>query len=195
MQTLTSASHAFNRDLPKSTVKEEKKTQTNTFRLPSYLVDEMKKEAKLEKINLNALVIKILSNHILWERYERKVGLLPMTKPFVKDAIHRLNENEVVKLAKEVERDTFSNILAFMKGEYTVHDFVEILRTWLNVSWMQHNIEQTKDSYVFKIQHDLGAKWSIYVETLITELFHDIVKKSLQVKSTKGNIVLIFPIE
>jgi hypothetical protein len=30
----------------------------------------MKKEAKLEKINLNALVIKILSNHVLWEKYE-----------------------------------------------------------------------------------------------------------------------------
>lgn len=172
-----------------------KKTQTNTFRLPSYLIDEMKKEAELEKINLNALVTKILSNHVLWERYERKVGLLPMTKPFVKDAIHRLDNDEIIKLAKEIERDTFSNILHFMKGEYSVHDFIEIVRAWLNVAWMQHHIEQTKDAYIFKIQHDLGNKWSLYVETLITELFHDIINKNLKIKSNKSNIVLVFPIE
>ena len=129
----------------------DKKTQVCTLRLPASLIAEIKKEASYEKVNFNSLVLKVLSNHVLWGRYERKVGLLPMTKPFVKDAIHRLDEREIIKLAKEVERDTFSNILGFMKGEYTVHDFVEILRTWLNVSWMQHNIEQTKNSYIFKI--------------------------------------------
>lgn len=179
-------------------VKEEKentkKTQTNTFRFPLSLIEELKKESDLEKINLNALVIKILSNHVLWEKYERKVGLLPMTKPFVKDAIHRLDEEEIKTLAKEIEKDTFSNILYFMKGSYSVEEFVEILRTWLNVAWMQHYIEKRKDSYVFKIQHDLGIKWTLYVETLIRELFHDIVGKPLEVKSTKGNITLVFPI-
>ena len=180
-------------------VKEEKentkKTQTNTFRFPLSLIEELKKESDLEKINLNALVIKILSNHVLWEKYERKVGLLPMTKPFVKDAIHRLDEEEIKTLAKEIEKDTFSNILHFMKGSYSVEEFVEILRTWLNVAWMQHYIEKRKDCYVFKIQHDLGAKWTLYIETLIRELFYDIVGKPLEVKSTKGNITLVFPID
>lgn len=169
--------------------------QTNTFRLTSSLVDELRKEADLEKINLNALVIKILSNHVLWEKYERKVGLLPMTKPFVKDSIRRLDEDEIKTLAKEIEKDTFSNILRFMKGSYSVEEFVEILRAWLNVAWMQHNIEKQKDVYVFKIQHDLGSKWTLYVETLIRELFHDIMGKPLEVKSTKGNITLVFPLE
>ena len=89
-------------------------------------------------------MIKILSNHILWEKYERKVGLLPMTKPFVKDAIHRLDDEEIKTLAKEIEKDTFSNILYFMKGSYSVEEFVEVLRTWLNVAWMQHYIEKRK---------------------------------------------------
>jgi hypothetical protein len=171
------------------------KTQINTFRLPASLIEELKKEAGLEKINLNALVLKILANHVLWGRYERKVGLLPMTKPFVKAAIQRLDNDEIIKLALNIEKETFSNILHFMKGEYTVNDFIEILRAWLNVAWMQHNIEQTNNSYIFKIQHDLGDKWSLYVETLIKELFADILKKKLEIKSKKGNIMLIFPSE
>ena len=67
----------------------DKKTQVCTLRLPASLIAEIKKEASYEKVNFNSLVLKVLSNHVLWGRYERKVGLLPMTKPFVNAAIHR----------------------------------------------------------------------------------------------------------
>lgn len=173
----------------------DKKTQVCTLRLPASLIAELKKEASLDKINFNSLVLKILSNHVLWGRYERKVGLLPMTKPFVNAAIHRLEDKEIITLAKVIEKETFSNILHFMKRDYTVNDFIEIVRAWLNVAWMQHNIEQNKDSYIFTIQHELGEKWSLYVETLVRELFYDIINKKLEIKSKRGNITLIFPVE
>jgi len=171
------------------------KTQTVSFRLSTSLIDELKQEAKMEKMNFNALISKILENHNLWDKYERKLGLLPMTKPFVKDAIQRLTEKEIIYLAEVIEKDTFSDILNFMKGEYTVNDFIEILRTWLNVAWMQHHIETKKNTIVFKIQHDLGGKWSLYVKTLATELFYDILEKKLEVSSTKTTITLVFPID
>lgn len=171
------------------------KTKTVSFRLSSSLIEELKQEAGMEKMNFNALISKILANHVLWEKYERKLGLLPMTKPFVKDAIQRLTEKEIIYLAEVIEKDTFADILNFMKGEYTVNDFIEILRTWLNVAWMQHHIVTKKNTTIFKIQHDLGEKWSLYVKTLATELFYDILEKRLEVTSTKTTITLIFPID
>jgi len=176
-------------------VESSDKTKTVSFRLSSSLIEELKQEAETEKINFNALISKILGNHVLWEKYERKVGLLPMTKPFVKDAIQRLTEKEIIHLAEVVEKDTFSDILNFMKGEYTINDFIEILRTWLNVAWMQHDIEKKKDTVIFKIQHDLGKSWSLYVKTLATELFYDILGKKLEVTMTKTTIKLVFPTE
>ena len=170
----------------------KKKSQTITFRLDSELIEEIKNDAKLEKINVNALVSKILVNHILWERYERKLGLLPMTKPFVQYSINKMADKEIVHLAKEVEKETFSDILNFMKGEYTIEDFIEILRSWIYVAWMQHDVIKKKDHYIFKINHDLGSKWSLYVKTLVTELFHDVVQKKLEVKSTKNTVTVIF---
>ena len=112
----------------------DKKSQVSTFRLPASLIAELKKEANYEKVNVNSLVTKILSTHVLWGRYERKVGLLPMTKPFVNAAIHRLEDKEIIILAKVIEKETFSNILRFMKREYTVDNFIEIVRAWLNVA-------------------------------------------------------------
>ena len=173
----------------------KKKSQTITVRLDPDLIEDLKNDAEMERINVNALISKVLSNHILWERYERKMGLLPMTKPFVKHSVNQMDDSEIIHLAEEVEKDTFSDILNFMKGEYTVEDFIEILRSWLYVAWMQHDVIKGKKTWTFKIQHDLGAKWSLYVKTLVTELFHDILKKKLEVRTSKNSITLVFPTE
>ncbi|MGD8708653.1 MAG: hypothetical protein PVI88_08240 [Nitrosopumilaceae archaeon] len=173
----------------------EDKTKTVSIRIPSSLIEELKHEAEVERINFNSLVLKILENHILWEKYERKVGLLPMTKPFVKHAVQNLSKKEIIHLAEVIEKDTFSDILNFMKGDYSIDDFIEILRTWLNVAWMQHGIDKKKNKIIFKIQHDLGENWSLYVKTLATELFHDIIGEKLEVKLTKTTITLVFPTE
>ena len=171
----------------------KKKSQTITVRLDPDLIEDLKNDADMERMNVNALISKVLSNHILWERYERKMGLLPMTKPFVKHSVNQMEDSEIIHLAEEVEKDTFSDILNFMKGEYSVEDFIEILRSWLYVAWMQHDVIKGKKTWTFKIQHDLGAKWSLYVKTLVTELFHDILQKKLEVKAAKNSITLVFP--
>ena len=137
-------------------------TETITFRLPTALLEELRKDAELEKINLNAFVTRIFSNHIQWERYERKMGLLPMTKPFLKEVINQLTNDQIINLAQKIEKENFKNILIFMNESHDLDDFVEILRTWLTVSWMQHNIVLRNGSYHFNIQHDLGYKWSLY---------------------------------
>ena len=174
---------------------EKKKSQTITVRLDPDLIEDLKNDAEMERINVNALISKVLSNHILWERYERKMGLLPMTKPFVKYSIDQMEDSEIIHLAEEVEKDTFADILNFMKGEYSVEEFIEILRSWLYVAWMQHDVIKSKNTWTFKIQHDLGAKWSLYVKTLVTELFHDILQKKLEVRTSKNSITLVFPTE
>lgn len=170
-----------------------KKTETVTFRLPESILDELKSEANLEKTNLNALVLKLLSNHLQWGRYERKVGLLPMTKPFVKYAVSKMTEEEIINMAQKIEKETVTNILIFTKGHHSTTEFIEILRSWLNVAWMQHYIEIDKDHYVFKIQHDLGNKWSLYVKTMVYGLAHDVLVKKVDIKITASTITLIFP--
>src|ERR671923_2795661 len=113
-------------------------TETITFRLPSSLIEELRKDAELEKISLNTFVTKIFTNHIQWERYERKVGLLPMTKPFLKEVLNQMSEEQVTSLAHKIEKDSFKSILRFMNENIELEDFLRFLRTWLTASWMQH---------------------------------------------------------
>jgi hypothetical protein len=167
-------------------------TETITFRLPSNLIDGLRKEAESDRISLNSLVTKIFANHIQWEKYERKVGLLPMTRTFLKEVVNQLSEEQIASMAQRTEKETFKNILTFMRETHSIEDFIFILRTWLNVSWMQHNIEQKDGYYRFHIQHDLGIKWSIYVKILVSELSEDILNRKVQVKISASTISLVF---
>ena len=168
------------------------KTETVTFRLPSSLVDELRMDAELESVSLNNYVAKIFSNHIQWERYERKVGLLPMTEAFLREVLSQLTEEQIVNLAQRLEKQKFTNILAFMKNSHDVEDFVEVMRAWLTVSWMQQNIEVRDGKYHFKIQHSLGAKWSLYVKTLISELSYDILGRKADINIVGDSLSFVF---
>jgi hypothetical protein len=168
------------------------KTETVTFRLPSSLLDELRMDAELERVSLNNYVAKIFSNHIQWERYERKVGLLPMTEAFLREVLSQLTDEQIVNLAQRLEKQKFTNILAFMKNSHDVEDFVEVMRAWLTVSWMQQSIEVRDGKYYFKIQHSLGTKWSLYVKTLISELSYDILGKKSDISILGDTLSFVF---
>jgi hypothetical protein len=168
------------------------RTETITFRLPSSLIDELRRDAELEDVSLNALVTRIFSNHIQWERYERKVGLLPMTKPFLKEVLNQMTDEQIIHLAYKIEKESFKGILRFMKENIELDDFMRFLRTWLTASWMQHNIVIKNDSYRFNIQHDLGIKWSLYVKTLVSELCQDVLGRAVDIKINDNLISLVF---
>lgn len=168
------------------------KTETVTFRFPSSLIDELRMDAELQGISLNNYAAKIFSNHIQWERYERKVGLLPMTEAFLREVLSQLTDEQIVNLAQRLEKQKFTNILAFMKNSHEVDDFVEVIRAWLTVSWMQQNIEIRDGKYYFKIQHSLGSKWSLYVKTLLSELSYDILGRKADISIVGDTLSFVF---
>lgn len=169
------------------------KTETITFRMPTYLIEELRNDSELEEVSLNSFVTRIFSNHIKWERYERKAGLLPMTRPFLKEVLNQMTEEQVISLAYKIEKDSFKRILGFMNENIELEDFLRFLRTWLTASWMQHNIEIKNGSYYrFNIQHDLGIKWSLYVKTLVSELCHDVLNITVDVMIDDNLISLMF---
>ena len=168
------------------------KTETVTFRFPSSLIDELRMDAELQGISLNNYAAKIFSNHIQWERYERKVGLLPMTEAFLREVLSQLTDEQIVNLAQRLEKQKFTNILAFMKKSHEVDDFVEVIRAWLTVSWMQQNIEVRDGKYYFKIQHSLGSKWSLYVKTLLSELSYDILGRKADISIVGDTLSFVF---
>ena len=98
--------------------------------------------------------------------------------PFLKEVIKQTTAEQIIHLTEKIEKDTFKNILTFRKSSHDIDDFIEVLRTWLTVSWMQHNIQNKNGIYSFNIRHDLGIKWSLYVKRLVRTFSRYVGKKA-----------------
>ncbi len=115
-----------------------------------------------------------------------------MTEAFLREVLSQLTDEQIVNLAQRLEKQKFTNILAFMKNSHDVEDFIDVIRAWLTVSWMQQNIEVRDGKYYFKIQHSLGEKWSLYVKTLISELSYDILGRKSDIRIVGDTLSFVF---
>ena len=57
-----------------------KKSRSITFRLDTLTLDELQKEADLKELSLNVLVNQVLRRYVEWDRYESKLGMMPIPK-------------------------------------------------------------------------------------------------------------------
>ena len=65
------------------------KTRSITFRLNSSILDGLQREADQKEISLNVLINQILKRYSDWDRYENKIGMMPVPKMMLKTLIDK----------------------------------------------------------------------------------------------------------
>jgi hypothetical protein len=68
---------------------QSKKTRSVTFRLDSTVIDELQTEANNREISLNVLVNQILKRYEEWDRYESKIGMIPVPRVILSNLIDK----------------------------------------------------------------------------------------------------------
>ncbi|HZC21177.1 MAG TPA: hypothetical protein VE223_06000, partial [Nitrososphaeraceae archaeon] len=86
-----------------------------TFRINQDTADKLNAESEHKGISLNNLVNQILKNYIDWDRLESKAGMIPVAKPIIAEGFRHLSDDDVIKLATCVGKDTLHDIVLFMK--------------------------------------------------------------------------------
>jgi predicted DNA binding CopG/RHH family protein len=84
----------FANDTKKSNQQEEnlsehKKSRSITFRLDSHTIDELQHEADQNQISLNVLINQILKRYSDWDRYENRIGMMPVPKAMLTSLIDK----------------------------------------------------------------------------------------------------------
>ena len=57
-----------------------KKSRSVTFRLDSKVIDELQAEEDNKELSLNVLVNQVLKRYAEWDRYENKIGMMPVSR-------------------------------------------------------------------------------------------------------------------
>lgn len=163
-------------------------SESMTFRLESASLEKLKSKAKEERISLNTFVNQIIVGYAEWDLTAVSAGWMVMPKFIMKKLFAKLTEKEVEQLAKE----TFSevkDIAIFMTNKYNLEAFFSVLRVRSKKSGFQVKEMTDNSKTTFIIQHDLGAKWSLFSKIFYEGVLHSLEKR-VTFEITENTIVI-----
>jgi len=169
-------------------------TRSITYRLPEKLVNELETEASMKSISQNVLVKQILDRYIQWDRFSDKIGMIPVPKKILialGDELDGRDIDEIINLMFPMIKDT----VMFIKGGYDIKRCIETLEDYMQASGMNSDHRIEGDLHTFLIQHDLGMKWSVFTEQLLTQVFRNFLPDmDLKFQTTENTVILTAPL-
>ena len=181
------------------------KTRSITFRLDSSVLDEMQREADQKETSLNVLVNQVLKRYTEWDRYESKIGMMPVPKVMLSSLIDKsiaiAKENigikdiapyrdEIIKSAAQIAFSIMKDSVLFMKKQYNLWTTLAVLQEYMKVSGINsdHRVEGGR-KHVFVIQHELGENWSLFTKALLKLIFENLANVKVNVDVTPHTTV------
>ncbi len=185
-------------------ISQSKKTRSVTFRLDSAVIDELQAEADNREISLNVLVNQVLKRYSEWDRFENKIGMMPVPKVILSSLIDRAisvaktsgikdidrYRDEIIKQAAQLAFGLMKDSVLFMKRQYNLWVVLAVLEEYMKVSGIKadHKIEGSR-KHVFIIQHELGENWSLFTKELLTLIFQNLANVKAEINVTSNTTV------
>jgi hypothetical protein len=192
------------KDTLKQDAHSSKKSRSITFRLDSKVIDELHAEADNREISLNVLVNQVLKRYSEWDRYENKIGMMPVPKVILSSLIDKaINiakrsgikdidhyRDEIIKQAAELAFSLMKDSVLFMKKQYDLWVVLSVLEEYMKVSGINsdHKIEGSR-KHVFIIQHELGENWSLFTKELLSLIFEKLANVKAEINVTSNTTV------
>jgi hypothetical protein len=183
---------------------QSKKTRSVTFRLDSSVIDELQNEADNREISLNVLVNQVLKRYSEWDRFENKIGMMPVPKVILSSLIDRaisvaksngikdINgyRDDIIKQAAQLAFGLMKDSVLFMKRQYNLWVVLAVLEEYMKVSGIKadHKIEGSR-KHVFIIQHELGENWSLFTKELLSLIFQNLANVRAEINTTSNTTV------
>lgn len=187
-----------------TTTNQSKKTRSVTFRLDSLVIDELQGEADNREISLNVLVNQVLKRYSEWDRYENKIGMMPVPKVILSSLIDKAiavakssgikdverYRDEIIKQAAQIAFGLMKDSVLFMKRQYNLWVVLSVLEEYMKVSGIKadHKLEGSR-KHVFIIQHELGENWSLFTKELLALIFQNLANVRADISTTSNTTV------
>lgn len=185
-------------------VSQSKKTRSVTFRLDSSVIEELQAEADSREISLNVLVNQVLKRYVEWDRFENKIGMMPVPKIILSSLIDKTisaakssglkdidrYRAEIIKQAAQLAFGLMKDAVLLMKRQYNLWVVLSVLEEYMKVSGIKadHKLEGSK-KHVFIIQHELGENWSLFTKELLLLIFQNLANVGAEISTTSNTTV------
>jgi hypothetical protein len=123
-----------------------------TFRLDENLITTLRLESARQCVSLNTMVNQIIQRFVEWDMYESKLGMVSFLRPVAVELLNKMNEKEVITLARDVGKRATNDAALFMKNKMDLDSFLSWLEIGMRNSSVEikHNIDESTQTYILK---------------------------------------------
>ena len=165
-------------------------TRSISYRLPTFIVDELETESMQKEISQNVLVKQILEKYVKWDRFADKIGMIPVPKDIMKTLGEEM-EGDVINKIIDVMLPLIKDWVMFMKGSYDLKRAIEAFEDYMKASGMTSDHRIEGEIHHFIVQHNLGMKWSLFTEMLLKQIFYQFLPNLAMKSRTTPNTTIV----
>lgn len=170
-----------------------KNAKTVSVRIPIEISIALDDESKSIGVSLNTLINQVIIKHAQWERFEKELGILHLSKESAKRLFSTLSKEEVITLASSSCKAMLKELTLFIKGQLNIENLIDVISIWLTANNTSFRHIKTSTLERFIIKHELGKNYSTYLGATIQMLFSEINKEICEISINERG--LIFEIE
>jgi len=133
--------------------------------LSERVLEGLNDEASLQKISANALVNKILSDYVEFERLLERFGVVRVGKATIREVLDAVAEDNLVKAGLNAGRSFPLSIISAKYGKIGADSVTRFMREYFTYSNLVHYSEMRQNGVlVITLAHGLGLKVSSFLE-------------------------------
>ena len=167
-------------------INNQKKTVTRTFRIKDQWDIILYEEAKRQDISVNVLVSKILRQYALFGRFVDRIKILSLSNRTFKQIIQFMPDEKIAAEGERCGSIDAIEIFNTLDLSQDYDSFTFLIKEQFGNShfagWYRcvHHPKENQD--LFHLQHDLGRKWSIFLESYLRSILKNVNKTQLESK-------------
>ncbi|MDH5806796.1 MAG: hypothetical protein QXW62_05385 [Candidatus Methanomethylicaceae archaeon] len=163
-----------------------------TFRLDYSIISGLEQEAKKQGATLSGLVCRILRKYVTIEARINEFGIISFLKEDFIKIIEEIPDEKIAEIGKKIGKSVSRDILLTLFGEISLNTFRQFLTMFIcgYANWINLYEIESEDKIEFRITHNLGKKWNIFIKNYIDTLLETIINlKPEKIISTDQSLV------
>ena len=176
----------------------KKKTILRTIRVSEELDSLIEKDAEDQNISANALITKIITHYVEWQRVIEKTSYILITSSLFKAIINEVSDEKIEEIAKTVVTTVIKELSLL---EFGKNDFDSILKTMFLIGKYETGLRTSvstpvegKDcKYTLTLYHDWGPKGSTLFKSYFDNLIRNETGKPPTTSITDDVVTITFP--
>nr|WP_294807372.1 hypothetical protein [uncultured Nitrososphaera sp.] len=165
-----------------------------TFRLELETLSKLRNEADEKGVSVNSIAQSIFAAHYQWAASATQAGMIPVHKMVFLMMLDKLTEDDIEEIGRLFADVRVKDMTLILKRDYSLSAFLDVLGLWMKFSGIAFQKSISHDTHTYTISHEMGAKWSLLLSTMLKAVFQKMGVSQTTFDRTDNLVIFRIPL-